>query len=179
MASLPIVPLPDELFDAPLPAVAYANEPDAVELDLLIDRLQIELDDWRTSHEVRLLQAVVLDLHALQYPEDELLRNEAVAAGWLLRELDDSLGTSTGKHRPFIEGELCEWDAAGGSRAYVRQEYLQYRVEQTARVEAELAAAAAKAGPPADVEPVRPRDRWWVRLLDRFFVGYMGCQRIE
>ncbi len=169
MAPIPYVPLPDEVFDAPLPVVAYANEPSAVELDLRIEQLMDELDDWRNDREVRLLQAVVLDLHALEFPEDELLVKEAAAAAWILREVDDSFGTSAGKHGPFAD----EWHATGGSRAYLRQEYVEYRVAKAA--EPEPAAPAAE-----EVQVVeQSRDPWWVRLLDPFFTKVLGWDRIE
>ncbi|WP_195911429.1 hypothetical protein, partial [Streptomyces kaniharaensis] len=131
-------------------------------------RMMDELDDWRNDREVRLLQAVVLDLHALEFPEDELLGREAMAAAWILRETDDSLGTSTGKHPPFAD----EWHSSGASRPYVRQEYLQYRT----RPAAEPVPAAAVPEPTA---PVEPRRVWWDRLLDPIFTKWLGWQRIE
>ncbi|MFJ9523248.1 hypothetical protein ACIRPK_34035 [Kitasatospora sp. NPDC101801] len=167
MAATPYVPLPDEVFDAPLPRTAYADEPHPVDLDLRIEQLMDELDNWRESRELRLLQTVVLDLHAIEYPEDALLVQEAVAAGWLLREFDDHYGTSAGKHGPFAD----EWAASGASRAYVRQEYVEYR---------EAKAAAAEQPAPAAVEVPGPRQEpWWMRVLDFFFVKVLGATRIE
>ncbi|MFI0156715.1 hypothetical protein [Streptomyces lydicus] len=37
-----------------------------------------------------------------------------------MREWDDAHGTSAGKHPPFAD----EWHSAGGSRPYVRHEYV-------------------------------------------------------
>ncbi|MFE2094922.1 hypothetical protein [Streptomyces sp. NPDC059460] len=113
------VPLPDEVYDAPLPLDAYRQAPPIREEEAAVERL-MDTTEWRENREYRLRRAALSDRRALASTVDSLLQGEAQSDAWLLREWDDAHGTSVGKHPPFAD----EWHSAGGSRPYVRQEYV-------------------------------------------------------
>ena len=113
------VPLPAEVYDAPLPLDAYREAPPVEEEAAAVERL-MDTTEWRDNREYWLRRAVLADRRALMATVDSLKQGEAQSDAWLLREFDDVRGTSAGKYPPFAD----EWDSAGGSRPYVRQEYL-------------------------------------------------------
>lgn len=121
MSEVPYVyaPLPAEVFDAPLPVDAYRQAP-SVEAELAaLDHLQVTTE-WRDNREYRLRLAALQDRIALADPLNEWAQHDAHNSAWVLREFDDVHGTSRGKHGPFTP----EWEAAGGTRPYARQEYV-------------------------------------------------------
>ncbi|MFE0582506.1 hypothetical protein [Streptomyces sp. NPDC058874] len=118
MTAVEYVPLPAEVYDAPLPLDAYRKAPPIEEEAAAVERL-MDTTEWRENREYWLRRATLSDRRALASTVDSLLQGEAQSDAWLLREWDDAHGTSAGKHPPFAD----EWHSAGGSRPYVRQEY--------------------------------------------------------
>ncbi|MFG3158089.1 hypothetical protein ACGF7W_39320 [Streptomyces sp. NPDC048219] len=118
MTAVEYVPLPAEVYDAPLPLDAYRQAPPIEEEAAAVERL-MDTTEWRENREYWLRRAALSDRRALASTVDSLLQGEAQSDAWLLREWDDTHGTSAGKHPPFAD----EWHSAGGSRPYVRQEY--------------------------------------------------------
>ncbi|MFJ4851678.1 hypothetical protein [Streptomyces sp. NPDC088733] len=116
----PYVPLPAEVFDAPPPLDVYADGPTLADLQARVEQL-MDTTEWRENREYRLLNAVVADRRALLAPGETSAQQDAHTAAWLLREFDEDHrgGGWMGKHPPFAP----EWEAAGGSRPYARQEY--------------------------------------------------------
>ncbi|MFG3230022.1 hypothetical protein ACGF07_35280 [Kitasatospora sp. NPDC048194] len=117
-------------FDAPSANEAYAQAPDLAQEEAAVTLLRRELAAENRSafhpdvsvpelREVRLRAAAVADRRWWSTRTDEAL-HAAVRAAWALMEHDRQHGDEVaGPYGP----DSIEWDAEGGPRAYVRQEY--------------------------------------------------------